>query len=139
MGKLQALWFISMLLSDIWATSSHDSQPNNPFLIVGKHDIEDWVEWEDGWKVRNPQHFNFSIIHFSFIYLFVCLFSHMEKVSWKSHYFLYATICFSTLHINSTLDYITYNGRHKLWWHGALHSNKLIFLLVNSLKLFPCW
>jgi hypothetical protein len=41
MGKLQALWFISMLLSDIWVASLHHSQPKEPFLIVGKHDIED--------------------------------------------------------------------------------------------------
>jgi hypothetical protein len=41
MGKLQSLWFNYMLLNDIWESSLHHSHPKNPFLIVGKHDIED--------------------------------------------------------------------------------------------------
>jgi len=91
-----------MLLSDIWATSLHYSQPKNPFVIVGKQDIGGWFDREDSWKVRCPQRFKFSPVCFSFFSLFVFLFSRMKKVLWESHYY------FTYNNIMHDFTYITY-------------------------------
>jgi hypothetical protein len=36
MGKLHDLWFISMLLSDIWVASLHHSHPKEPLSHCGE-------------------------------------------------------------------------------------------------------
>jgi hypothetical protein len=58
-----------------------------PDFTMGIHDIEDSIDRDDRWNVMHHQNFNLSWVCFSFFSLFVCFFSHVERVSWKSHYF----------------------------------------------------
>ena len=70
---------------------------------------------------------------------FLCLF--VFSPTWKGSHenliiSLRTTIYYLTLHINSTPDYITYNGRHRSCWNRVLHANKLVSSLSIALIFF---